>query len=261
MARDDVRQAVIPAYMGLITQIDDQIGVLMQYLKAAGRLDNTLIVFTSDHGDYLGDHWLGEKELFHEQSVRIPLIVVDPDPRADATRGQVNSDLVEAIDLVPTFIEAAGGEVPDHILEGHSLLPLLHGAQGWPRDIAVSEYDFAFREARALLGSAIRDSRAVMVFDGRWKLVHVTGYRPMLFDLETDPQEFTDLGDHPDHADTRARLGSGLLRWTERLRTRTTITDARVDRLTEIEKDEGIWIGFWDETDVARAMKAPKGRS
>ncbi|PVA05466.1 alkaline phosphatase family protein [Thalassorhabdomicrobium marinisediminis] len=261
MARDDVREAVIPAYMGLITQIDDQIGVLMAHLEAAGKLDDTLIVFTSDHGDYLGDHWLGEKELFHDPSVRVPLIVVDPDPAADATRGTVNSDLVEAIDLVPTLIEASGGEVPDHILEGHSLMPLLHGAKDWPRGTAVSEYDFAFREARTLLGTEIRDSRAVMVFDGRWKLVHVTGFRPMLFDLETDPQEFRDLGDDPAHAETRDRLGAELLRWTERLRTRTTITDARVDRLTEVEKDEGIWIGFWNEADVARAKKAPKGRS
>lgn len=261
MARDDVREAVIPAYMGLITQIDDQIGELMRYLEENGQIDNTLIVFTSDHGDYLGDHWLGEKELFHEQSVRIPLIVVDPDARADATRGQVNTNLVEAIDLVPTFIDASGGDAPDHILEGHSLMPLLRGARDWPRDIAVSEYDFAFREARALIGSDIKDSRAVMIFDGRWKLVHVIGFRPMLFDLETDPQEFSDLGDDPTHAENRDRLGAALLRWTERLRTRTTITDARVDRLTEIEKDEGIWIGFWDEADMERAKKAPKGRS
>ncbi|SEK46470.1 Arylsulfatase A [Roseovarius nanhaiticus] len=261
MSRDEVRRAVIPAYMGLITQIDDQIGVLMRHLEEAGRLDDTLIVFTSDHGDYLGDHWLGEKELFHEQSVRIPLIVVDPDPRAEATRGQINSDLIEAIDLVPTFIEAAGGAVPDHILEGHSLLPLIHGAGNWPREVAVSEYDFAFREARVLLGSAVRDSRAVMLFDGRWKMVHVTGHRPMLFDLESDPQEFTDLGADPAHAATRDRLSAALLRWTERLRNRTTMSDARVEALTEIEMDEGIWIGFYDEADMARGKKAPKGRS
>ncbi|MCI5112284.1 MAG: alkaline phosphatase family protein [Marivita sp.] len=261
MSRDEVRQTVIPVYMGLITQIDDQIGELMRHLEAAGRLDDTLIVFTSDHGDYLGDHWLGEKELFHEQSVRIPLIVVDPDPRADATRGQVNSDLVEAIDLVPTFIEAVGGIVPGHILEGHSLLPLLYGSTEWPRDASVSEYDFAFREARALLGSDIADCRAVMVFDGRYKLIHVPGHRPMLFDLEADPREFTDLGDYPALAPVRERLGQRLFRWMEQLRTRTTITDDRVDRLTEIEKDEGIWIGFWDEADVECARNAPKGRS
>ena len=74
-ARDEVRTTVIPAYMGLVKQLDDHIGRLMGFLSERGLLDDTMIVFTSDHGDYLGDHWLGEKELFHEQSVRIPLIV------------------------------------------------------------------------------------------------------------------------------------------------------------------------------------------
>ena len=162
---------------------------------------------------------------------------------------------------MPTFIAAAGGEVPDHILEGHSLLPLVHGATEWPRDAAISEYDFAFREARTLLGRDISDCRAVMVFDGRYKLVHVTGHRPMLFDLQADPQEFVDIGNDPASRGLRDRLEKRLFRWMEQLRTRTTMTDARVDQLTEIEKDEGIWIGFWDEQDVERAMKSPKGRS
>ena len=71
-SRDEVRDTVIPAYMGLISQIDDEIGRLMRYLDDAGQRDNTLIVFTSDHGDYLGDHWLGEKELFHEPRSKLP---------------------------------------------------------------------------------------------------------------------------------------------------------------------------------------------
>ena len=105
-SRDDVREKVIPAYMGLIKQCDDELGRLMKYLAETGRLDDTLIVLTSDHGDYLGDHWLGEKDLFHEQSVKVPLIVVDPSPEADATRGTVCDELVEQIDLAATFIEA-----------------------------------------------------------------------------------------------------------------------------------------------------------
>src|SRR5204863_4905335 len=120
MSRNEAREKVIPTYMGLIKQIDDQMGVLMQFLEARGLLEATMIVFTSDHGDYLGDHWMGEKDLFHEQSAKIPLIVIDPSPDAEATRGTVNDALVEAIDLAPTFIEFFGGKVPDHILEGRS---------------------------------------------------------------------------------------------------------------------------------------------
>src|SRR5437762_4805861 len=126
MSRDEAREKVIPAYMGLITQIDDQMGVLMKFLEQRGLLDDTMIVFTSDHGDYLGDHWMGEKDLFHDQSAKIPLIVIDPSHEADATRGTISDALIEAIDLAPTFIEYFGGKVPDHILEGRSLMPLLH---------------------------------------------------------------------------------------------------------------------------------------
>ena len=146
MARDEAREKVIPAYMGLIKQIDDQMGVLMRFLEARGLLDTTMIVFTSDHGDYLGDHWMGEKDLFHEQSAKIPLIVIDPSAGADATRGTVCDALVEAIDLAPTFIEYFGGKAPDHILEGRSLMPLLRGEPpaDW-RKVVFSEYDYACR--------------------------------------------------------------------------------------------------------------------
>ena len=68
-----------------------------------------MIVLTSDHGDYLGDHWLGEKDLFHEVSVKVPLIIADPDRACDATRGTASDALVEQIDLAPTFVEMAGG--------------------------------------------------------------------------------------------------------------------------------------------------------
>jgi arylsulfatase A-like enzyme len=112
MSRDEARAKVIPTYMGLITQIDDQMGVLMAFLESRGVLDTTMIVFTSDHGDYLGDHWMGEKGLFHDQSAKIPLIVIDPSRAADATRGTQCDALVEAIDLAPTFVDYFGGKPP-----------------------------------------------------------------------------------------------------------------------------------------------------
>ena len=73
-ASDTVWRAIRPVYMGLVKQIDDSLGDLFAYLEANGLMDTTMIVFTSDHGDYLGDHWMGEKDLFHEPSVKIPLI-------------------------------------------------------------------------------------------------------------------------------------------------------------------------------------------
>ena len=227
--QEAVRRTVIPAYMGLIKQCDDQLGVLLDHMEATGRMDDTMIVLTSDHGDYLGDHWLGEKDLFHEQSVKIPLIVHDPRPQADATRGTTCDALVEAIDLAPTFVEAAGGTVPDHILEGRSLAPWLRGeAPDW-REVAISEYDYSQTPHCAALGLAPRDARLFMVFDGRWKLIHAEGgFRPMLFDLASDPEEFHDLAKGDAHAAEIDRLYGHLARWGRRMAQRLTMSDAEI---------------------------------
>ena len=251
-SRDEVRARVIPAYMGLISQIDDEVGRLVGWLEETGRLENTVIVFTSDHGDYLGDHWLGEKELFHDPSVRIPLIIFDPSPEADATRGQVCDDLVEAIDLLPSFVEWAGGEVPGHVLEGRSLVPVLRGA-ATGREVVVSEYDYAYRLARQILGREIADCRLQMIFDGRWKMIHAAGFRPMLFDLKEDPNEINDLGADPGQAEVIARLSAALLDWATRHHAKQTQPDAFVEATAGAEFHAGILIGFWDEAELAEA--------
>ena len=97
---NDAMDRMIPAYMGLIKQCDDQLGRLFDYLRESGRSEDTLVVLTSDHGDYLGDHHLGEKGLFHDCSLKVPLIVLDPDPAADEKRGSVCDELVEALSLI-----------------------------------------------------------------------------------------------------------------------------------------------------------------
>ncbi|WP_119420892.1 alkaline phosphatase family protein [Desertibaculum subflavum] len=250
-ARDEVRERVIPAYMGLIKQIDDQLGVLFEFMQARGLFDNTMIVFTSDHGDYLGDHWLGEKELFHEPSVKIPFIVYDPRAEADATRGTVSDALVEAIDLAPTFVEFLGGPAKPHVMEGRSLTPLLAGGPtaGW-RDYVISEYDYSLRRARLDLNVPVADCRLVMVMDRRWKYIHAEGFRPMLYDLERDPEEFNDLGADPAHADVRARLHEAMFAWARRHHNRITISDAAIASRYGTESKRGIRIGYWDEDDL-----------
>ena len=204
---DEVRNKVIPAYMGLIKQCDDQLGVLLDHLEASGQMDQTMIVLTSDHGDYLGDHWLGEKDLFHDPSVKVPMIVYDPRDAADGTRGTVCDALVEAIDLVPTFIETAGGTPPDHIVEGRSLIPWLHGMTPDWRKYVISEFDYSATNQAVRLNLEPKECRLFMVFDGHLKLIHAEGgLRPMLFDLSNDPDSFLDLSLEPAHDDTLARL-------------------------------------------------------
>jgi arylsulfatase A-like enzyme len=245
-AREDVRAAVIPAYMGLIHQIDDQIGRVLAWLETSGRIGDTMIVFTSDHGDYLGDHWLGEKELFHEPSVRVPLIIVDPSQEADATRGTVRGELVEAIDLVPTFLDACRSKVSRHRLEGRSLLPLVRGAtvSDW-RDSVLSELDYAFYEARELTHKGANDARAFMLRTARWKYLYFKGFRPQLFDLQEDPGELVDLGDSGGHEAIRLEMHGRLLeRLTDR-RNRVTVDDQWVLDAREREMAAGIIIGRW----------------
>jgi arylsulfatase A-like enzyme len=254
-ARDEVRARVIPAYMGLIKQIDDQLGVLFGFLDERGLTGNTMIVFTSDHGDYLGDHWLGEKDFFHDCTVKVPLIVVDPSREADATRGSASDPLVEAIDLVPSFVEYCGGAVKPHVVEGRSLLPLLRGEApaDWRRHL-FSEYDYSMLEVRLSLDQPIRNCRLFMVFDGRWKYIHATGFRPLLFDLASDPQELRDLGGDPAHAAECSRLRGALLDWALADHNRITTPDARIEGYVKGQQlRSGILIGYWDEAELAAA--------
>lgn len=249
-SRDIVRDTVIPVYMGLVHQIDDQIGRLMAFLEARGELDNTMIVFTSDHGDYLGDHWLGDKELFHRQSVRIPLIVVDPDPASDATRGTVSTAPVEAIDLVPTFVDWLGGSVPDHILEGRSLLPLLHGDTPPWRDTVFSELDYSFRQQRRDLGLPPHAARAYAMRDDRWNFVFHERFPPQLFDLMNDPDELVDLGRDPGYAALCRDLERRLFDWLRHRARRSTISDAGIEERTEAWHQHGIYAGAWSPEEV-----------
>ncbi|WP_299477144.1 alkaline phosphatase family protein [uncultured Paracoccus sp.] len=253
---DCARTRVLTAYMGLIKQVDDQIGRLTTFIEEQGLTDETMIVFTSDHGDYLGDHWMGEKELFHDASARIPLIVVDPRRRADATRGLNSAALVEAIDVVPTILEFFGGDPVPHIIEGRSLLPILHGEVEAVRDFVVSEYDYSMRDVRRRLGVEIKDAKLTMLFDGRWKYIFAEGFRPMLFDLESDPQELTDLGADPAYAEEIARLKGLFFGWTRRISQRTTISDAQIAardaRLGEAKA--GILIGYRNEAELNEVL-------
>ena len=249
--KEEVRQKVIPAYMGLIKQCDHQLGRLLDHLEDTGRLQDTMIVLTSDHGDYLGDHWLGEKDLFHDSSAKVPMIIYDPRAHADATRGTTCDALVESIDLAATFVEAAGGKVADHILEGRSLMPWLKGERPEWREYAISEYDYSATPQAMLLGLEPRDARLFMVFDGRFKLMHAEGgFRPMLFDLETDPEEFYDLAKGDSHKAEVDRLYGHLAKWGLRMSQRVTKSEDDIKAMRGRSLRRGILPFLADGTEV-----------
>jgi len=213
-------------------------------------MDDTMVVFGSDHGDNMGDHWLGEKDLFYDCSARVPLIIYDPRESANATRGSISDHLVESIDLVPTFVEAMGGAVKSQVLEGCSLEPLLQGRQVDWRDYCVSEYDYATRDARRDIGVDQADARLAMIFDGRWKYIHVETMRPILFDLENDPDELTDLGEDPAFQDHIGRLRDLHFEWSRKHHSRITRTPEIIERMTDDKEPPGITIAYWDKSET-----------
>jgi len=243
-SRDEVRLNVMPAYMGLVKQMDDHLGRLLAFLESSGRMQDTLIIFTADHGDYLGDHWQGEKEFMYEQGVRVPMIVVDPSD--DARRGAASSALDEAVAVVPTILDALGIPIPTHIIEGRSLKPLLAGSTIWTREAAFAELDYAIYPTARKLGMTSREARMVMVRTARWKLVHFgKGIPPQLFDLSNDPLELDDLGRDPGRAATRDELYGHLFEWMRARRNRIAMTDEAVDQRPSPAAAGGVKIGIW----------------
>lgn len=205
------------AYWGLIAEVDDQLGRLVAALKLAGAWDNTLIVFTTDHGEMMGDHHLFGKGGYFEQSYHIPLIVRDP--RRPAGHGGTVDAFTEAIDIVPTILEAAGAPLPNQ-LDGRSLLPFLDGAPpaDWRR---AAHWEFDFREvasgtAQAGLGLPADACNLSVLRQERYKYVHFGGLPPLLFDLQEDPRELRNLADEADYRDIRLACAEELLAWRAR---------------------------------------------
>lgn len=181
-------------YYGCVSYLDDQIGAVLRRLEELGLAESTVVVVTSDHGDMLGEHGLWYKMAPFEDSVRVPLLVRAPGRFAPSRVGRT----VSLIDLLPTFAELAGADVPPGA--GSSLVGLLSGdGDGWP-DQAVIEY----------LAEGVRAPQLTLV-RGRWKLVHCPGDADLLFDLDADPHELDDRAGDPALAPLRQSLRDTLL--------------------------------------------------
>jgi arylsulfatase len=195
-------------YLANVTQIDEQIGLIRYALEARGVLNNTVIIFTSDHGDCLGDHGHSQKWTMYDPSVRVPAIVWAP--------GRVAADqqvdaLTAMMDLGPTVLEFAGLEVP-HWMEAQSLMPALRGEEWAGRQYVFSEH----ARDMILTGTELM----TMVRDERWKYVEfVDSDQGQLFDLRSDPQEQRSLWAAPDYSDAgraKERLRTVVSRWRAR---------------------------------------------
>lgn len=171
-----------------------------------------------------------------------------------ATRGTVSKALVEMNDLGPSFMTALGGPPKPLVIERRDLSPLLDGTDGFSRRCANSKHDYHRREMARLLEQPQEHAHATVIFDGRWKSIRCEGFRSVLFDLETDPQQLVDSGgaEAAEHVAVRRRTEAALHDRTTRRRTRITATPqvlARQSKATE----GGIRIGFRDEAEYAAA--------
>ncbi len=209
---DERRARALTLHLGLIRQLDHHLGRVITFLKERLLLDETMIVLTSNHGRNFGDHWLTCHRLFHETTMRVPLLIVDPSEPARRRRKSIEIGQVEAIDIVPTLLDSAKIDVPDGILEGRSLLPYLHGSlEEDPERVCLSEADFRQSPIAGVFDGSIREKRAYMLRTKWWKYIHFPGFQPQLFDLTSDRSEFNDLGGDCGHSDVRQRFRKRLL--------------------------------------------------
>jgi choline-sulfatase len=183
----EAMRALRRAYLGLVTYVDRKLGELVGALDDTGQLEDTAVIFTSDHGDMLGERRMVQKRTFYEWSVRVPLVLRLP---GGERAGEVVGDPVSLLDLAPTILDLAG--VPGHErlpLDGESLLD--------PRDDRVVFSEYHVEKVRAPCFMARR---------GRYKLVHVHGHDERLFDLVNDPGEWDDLLGRPEVAEVEREL-------------------------------------------------------
>jgi arylsulfatase A-like enzyme len=203
-------------YYGMITQVDDQVGRLLAYLKESGEDRHTLLIFTCDHGEMLGDHYMWGKEGYFDQAYHIPLIIRDPRAAADKGRGRVVEEFSESIDIMPTILEWLGLDVPVQC-DGSSLRPFLEGAQpkNW-RQEAHWEYDFrdpVRQRVEAALGLADDQCSLTVLRGKRYKYVHFAAQPPLLFDLENDPGELINHAEEMAYREAVLDSASKMLSW------------------------------------------------
>ena len=194
-------------YAKVLKSLDDNVGRPLDYLKEAGLLENTLVVYTSDQGFYMGEHGWFDKRFMYEPSFSTPLVMRLPEGLK--ARGDI-SQLVQNIDYAPTFLELAGAEVPADI-QGRSLLPLLRGEQ--PKDWRKSLY-YHFYEYPA--EHMVKRHYGVRTADG-WKLIHF--YNDIdqweLYNLNEDPNELNNLYGKPGTEKVMKRLRKELKKLQE----------------------------------------------
>jgi hypothetical protein len=215
-------QQYIKDYLRVVQAMDDSVGRVLDYLEATGLRSNTVVVYSSDQGFFLGDHGWFDKRFMYEESLRMPLLVSWPG-RIEA--GSLNSNMVLNVDFAPTLLELAGLPVPD-FMQGRSFAPILRGAT--PKDWRTSMY---YRYYHYPADHQVQPHLGVRT--ERYKLIHFNKIDEWeLYDLWSDPREMKNLYSDPGRAGVVAELKAELARLRRELDDR----DQFADELGEGEK-------------------------
>lgn len=203
-------QRSLRRYYRMVTGIDRQVGKMVEALRESGRLENTVIVFTSDHGLYLGERGLAGKWLGHETSIRIPLIVYDP-RIPESERGTWREEMVLMIDVHPTLLDWAGLS-PEEGVQGASFAPIVAGQppSDWRSEFFYEHHSFGDRIPRS---EGIRTER--------YKYLRYIDTSPVfeeLYDLDADPVEQNNLADDPGHRAVLEEMRAKWEQWHEAVR-------------------------------------------
>ena len=201
-------QRYMKDYLRTVQSVDDSVGQLLTYLDESGLADNTIVVYSSDNGFFLGEHGWFDKRFMYEQSLRVPLVVRWP---GVAKAGGAESRIVSNVDFAETFLDAAGVATPAD-MQGRSFAPLLKGEA--PEDWRTAFYYHYYEGPPAV--HTVREHYGVT--DGRYKLIHYFKINQWeLFDLAADPDEMKSVYGQPDYAVPRARMEEELARLREEL--------------------------------------------
>ncbi|MFB6135369.1 MAG: sulfatase-like hydrolase/transferase [Halobacteriaceae archaeon] len=212
-------------YYGAITELDEYVGRLLEALADAGELEDTVFVYTSDHGEMLGEHGLWYKNNLYEDAAHVPLVVAG----AGLPEGEAVETPVGHVDLVHTLLEWAGADPPEP-QRGHALDPLVEG-----RRAEAEHPGYAYAESH----SEGNCTGSFMIRKGDWKYVHFTWYDDLLFDLAEDPNEFENRIDDPAAADVREELRDLLYEEVDPEAVTRRAFDRQEELLEEMAREEG----------------------
>lgn len=189
-------------YLANVTMIDDAVGRILKSLDAKGYLDNSIVIFTSDHGDCLGDHGHSQKWTMYDQVTRVPMIVWAP---GRVPENRACDALIQPMDIVPWLLEQAQAQLPEGI-EAESVAPAFEGGDWQGRDAVFCEQgrDNILTDVEFMTMTRTRD----------WKLVHFLHEKfGQLFDLRNDPLENHNLWDSPEHQDIKREMMERMFIW------------------------------------------------